>query len=85
MSIRHFENDTINHLSQNQPAANAVLRQYKIAPNSGLRLGQAAAAASVNTDELLAQIEAAGRRSVRKVATPAVELVEDFEEFEVYA
>ncbi|NJM05001.1 hypothetical protein HC891_00365 [Candidatus Gracilibacteria bacterium] len=84
MTIRHFDNDTVSHLSQNQPAANAVLRQYKIAPNSGLRLGQAAAAAGVNVDELMAQVEAAGRRSARRAVAPVAEPVELYEE-EVYA
>jgi iron-sulfur cluster repair protein YtfE (RIC family) len=82
MTIRHFENDTVTHLSQNQPAATAVLRQYKIAPNSGLRIGQAAAAAGVVMDELMAQVEAAGRRSTRKLVTAPIE---EFEELEVYA
>lgn len=66
-----YETSNVNEIVRKIPAARALLRGYGIDTNSSIRLRDAAAAASMNADELLAQVEARLRRSaVRYVEQP---------------
>lgn len=62
------EQSTVESVAQKLPEARAYLREARIDNTSRLFLRDAAAAASVEPDELLAQVEARIRRQARKAA-----------------
>ncbi|MFV9503717.1 MAG: hypothetical protein AB4911_04045 [Oscillochloridaceae bacterium umkhey_bin13] len=72
-----YENSTVEKVAQRFPEAHAYLREAGIDRTSRMNLREAAAAASVESDELLAQIEARMRREARR-ARP-VEVAPEFE------
>ncbi|NTU77888.1 MAG: hypothetical protein HGA45_00555 [Chloroflexales bacterium] len=82
-----YENSTVETVAQKLPEARAYLREARIDTTSRLSLRDAAAAASVVPDELLAQVEARIRRQARRAneqaiaAALALEIAEDEEEF----
>lgn len=67
----NYENSTVETVAQKLPEAHAYLREARIDRTSLMTLREAAIAASVNPDELVAQIEARMRRQARHVARPA--------------
>lgn len=76
-----YENSTVETVAQKLPEARAYLREARIDSTSRMLLRDAAAAASVVPDELLAQIEARIRRAAaRPVEAPAAVEVDE-EEF----
>ena len=66
-----YEHSTVETVAQKLPEARAYLREARIDTTSRLFLRDAAAAASVEPDELLAQIEARLRRQAARAARPA--------------
>ncbi len=70
-----YENSTVETVARKLPEARDYLREARIDRTSTLMLREAAASVSVNSDELLAQIEARMRRQARRIARP-VEVVE---------
>ena len=64
------------------PGARALLREARIDSSSGMRLSDAALAASVNTDELLAMIEDRLRRQARRARQPQPVLLQPVERYE---
>jgi iron-sulfur cluster repair protein YtfE (RIC family) len=77
-----YENSTVETVAQKLPAARAILREARIDSTSRMSLRDAAIAASVNPDELTAQIEASLRRQARRAATrPAEEVAVENSEF----
>lgn len=76
-----YENSTVETVVQKLPEARAYLREARIDNTSRLLLRDAAAAASVVPDELLAQIEARIRREARRAAARPAEVEVDEEEF----
>lgn len=75
------ENSTVEMVAQKLPEAHAYLREARIDRTSRMFLRDAAAAASVVPDELLAQIEARIRREARRAAARPAE-VERYAEVE---
>lgn len=78
----NLENSSVEQVIQKLPEARSFLREARIDRTSALSLREAAAAVSLNSDELLAQVEDRLRREARRapapVATPAQ--IEDKEE-----
>jgi hypothetical protein len=79
MSKLPFANQTTDQLNAQFSEAAATLREYRIAPNSRMTLATAAAAASVEVDELLAVLEERTRRAARKQARHAEFEHEEYE------
>lgn len=69
----NYENSTVEHVAQRFPEARGYLREARIDTTNRMTLREAAAAASVNSDELLAQIEARAMREARRAAARPVE------------
>lgn len=70
-----YENSNVADVIRKLPEARAILREARIDSTSKISLREAALAASVNPDELTAQIEASIRRAARRrqVEQPAEE------------
>ncbi len=66
-----YELSTPTTVASKLPEARAILREHRIDSTNRMTLREAALAAGVQPDELLAQIEARMRRAARRVATPA--------------
>ncbi|MFQ3663120.1 MAG: hypothetical protein SNJ69_12090 [Chloroflexaceae bacterium] len=62
----NLENITVEQVVQKLPEARSFLREARIDRTSMLTLREAAAAVSMESDELLAQIEDRLRRSARR-------------------
>lgn len=75
-----YENSTVETVAQKLPEARAYLREARIDSTSHMLLRDAAAAASVVPDELLAQIEARIRREARRAAAQPAEVPAGFDE-----
>ncbi len=82
-----YENSTVATVAQKLPEARADLRAARIDSTSRMSLRDAAAAAAIVPEEMLAQIEARLRRTDRGTADRvaelalAVEIAEDEEAF----
>lgn len=73
-----YELSTPTTVANKLPEARALLREQRIDSTNRMNLREAALAASVEPDELLAQIEARMRRAARK-AVPTPTYVEETE------
>jgi iron-sulfur cluster repair protein YtfE (RIC family) len=71
----NYENLSVETVVQKLPEAREYLREARIDSTSRMSLREACAATSVNSDEMLAQIEARmrrqARRAVERTAAPA--------------
>jgi hypothetical protein len=76
----NFANSTVETVVQQLPEARAFLREARIDRTSRLYLRDAAAAASVVPDELMAQIEDRIRRAARRAAARPVVVEHQAEE-----
>jgi iron-sulfur cluster repair protein YtfE (RIC family) len=74
-----YETSDVNKVVRTLPGAREILRENRIDTTSRLRLREAALAASVEPDELLAQIEARMRRMARPVEHPREKYAEERE------
>jgi iron-sulfur cluster repair protein YtfE (RIC family) len=74
-----YETSDVNKVAGRLPGAREILREYHIDTSSQLRLREAALAASVEPDEMLAQIEARMRRMARPVEQPREKYTEERE------
>lgn len=66
----NLENSSVEQVVQKLPEARSFLREARIDRTSIMSLREAAAAVSVNSDELLAQIEDRLRREARRAPAP---------------
>jgi iron-sulfur cluster repair protein YtfE (RIC family) len=71
-----YETSAVSHVARKLPAAREILREHRI-DSSRLTLREAALAASVEPDELLAQIEARARRMARPTEEPREKYAEE--------
>ncbi|GAB4428112.1 MAG: hypothetical protein OHK0015_10720 [Chloroflexi bacterium OHK40] len=78
-----FAQISVEKFAQELPEARAYLREARIDSTARMRLVDAAMAASVTPDELLAQIDARIRRQARKAASRPAPVMEHAEEFEL--
>lgn len=69
-----YETSSVETVAQKLPAAREYLREARIDTTSRLTLREAAAAASLAPDELLAQIEARIRCDARRAPARPVEV-----------
>lgn len=76
------EQRTVDQVLARVPEAAHTLREYRIDPTSRMSLRTAAAAASVEVDELLAVMEARARRAARRAAAKPAPAHHTFDEFE---
>jgi hypothetical protein len=74
----HLENMSVEQVVQRFPETSTTLREYGIDRSARMRLRDAAAAASANTDEVLAIVEARMRRAARR--NVRVETAEEMED-----
>lgn len=74
-----YENSTVETVAQKLPEARAYLREARIDSTSRMTLREAALAASVEPDELVAQIEARLRREAKRGTARRVEIAEHAE------
>lgn len=74
-----YEVSNAQLVAQKVPGAREILREHRI-DTSNMRLRDAALAAGVEPDELLAQIEARARRMAHRAATRPVEHEYDYDE-----
>jgi hypothetical protein len=70
----NYENLSVETVIQKLPEAREYLREARIDNTSRMSLREACAAASVNSDEMLAQIEARMRRQARRAAVAPAEV-----------
>jgi hypothetical protein len=75
-----YEMNTPTTVASKLPEARAILREQRIDTTDRMTLREAALAASVEPDELLAQIEARTLRAARRAAAPVVTAYENMEE-----
>ncbi|MBX0329540.1 hypothetical protein K2Z83_17860 [Oscillochloris sp. ZM17-4] len=74
-----YETSDVNKVVRTLPGAREILREHGIDTTSRLRLREACMAASVEPDEMLAQIEARMRRTARPAEQPREKYVEERE------
>jgi iron-sulfur cluster repair protein YtfE (RIC family) len=73
----NYETSDVDQVVRKLPGARELLREHRIDTSSRLRLRDACLAASVEPDEMLAQIEARIRRTARPVEEPREKYVEE--------
>lgn len=73
MRTSFFEDHTVEQIVRQIPEARSFLREARIDRSSVMAFRDAAAAVSVNSDELLAQIEDRIRRHARRIPARVAE------------
>lgn len=81
MSSINYDQQSVEQISSRIPEVRAFLREARIDRTRLLTFREAAAAASVNGDELMAQLEDRMRRQARRAARPAEVAHEAEQEF----
>lgn len=79
MSSERLHNQSVNHVAA-ATGSSQLLRSYGIDPTSRMSFETAAAAAGVNSDELLALIDIASRRARKAAPAPVPALAEEYED-----
>jgi ribosome-associated translation inhibitor RaiA len=72
-----YETSDVSQVARKLSGAREILSEHRIDISSNLRLREAALAASVEPDEMLAQIEARMRRMARTVEQPREKYTEE--------
>ncbi len=72
-----YETNDVNQVVRKLSGARELLREHRIDMTSRLQLREACLAASVEPDEMLAQIEARMRRMARPVEQPREKYAEE--------